>query len=75
MFICMNPLNTYIMKKSKLSFNKFRVSKLSNLSNVVGGTDVGDGETTGTQTDDEKVKQICILGSIINVPEHLCPNG
>jgi hypothetical protein len=71
----MNNLNTYIMKKSKLSLEKFRVSKLSNLSNVVGGTDVGGGGTTGTQTDDEKVKLVCILGSIINLPEHLCPNG
>jgi hypothetical protein len=34
----MNHLNTYIMKKSKLSLEKFKIAALNNPSKIIGGT-------------------------------------
>lgn len=61
-------------KKQKLKLEKFKISELKNKNQFIGGTGA-DGETTGTQTEEEKVEKVCVLGSIIKVTKELSPKG
>ena len=75
MFICMNHLNTYIMKKSKLSIRKFKIAALNNPSKIMGGTGTGadDGGTNTGNTKDGKER--CLLTSLIKMPDNSIVNG
>jgi hypothetical protein len=53
------------MKKSKLSLNKFRVSKLNNLSSVMGGTGADGGDDGGTNTYEGKAPGCYLLSYIV----------
>jgi hypothetical protein len=53
------------MKKSKLSLNKFRVSKLNNLSTVIGGTGADGGGDGGTNTYEGKAPGCYLLSYVV----------
>jgi hypothetical protein len=60
----MNHLNTYIMKKSKLSIQKFKIAALNDPSKIMGGTAAGDDGNTGTGNQ-VKIPKKCFFGSLI----------
>jgi hypothetical protein len=66
----MNHLNTCIMKKSKLSLEKFKIAALNNPSKIMGGTGTGvdDGATNTGNTND--IKERCLLTSLIKMPNN-----